>query len=49
LSAAINLVLNDPSKKEMMITAGTEYIKNFEDHNIAGKIMELYQKLTLNA
>jgi glycosyltransferase involved in cell wall biosynthesis len=49
LAAAINSLLNNPGKKQLMIEAGKEYLKKFSDHIIAGKLMELYQKLSLNA
>lgn len=49
LSEAIKLILRDPIKKGKMVTAGTQYAKQFTDELIAAKLMGLYQKLKRNA
>ena len=48
-ASAINLVLNDPVKKQKMIDAGFDYVKKFSDRLIAEQLMELYQRVKSHA
>ena len=45
MANAVNLILNDPIKKNKMIKAGKEYVKRFSDEIVAAKIMNVYHKL----
>ena len=45
MANAINLILNDPIKKNKMIKAGKEYVKRFSDEIVAAEIMDVYHKL----
>lgn len=49
LAVAINSLLKNSARKQAMVKAGKEYLERFSDHIIAGNLMTLYQKLTLNA
>ncbi len=46
LAKQIQILLNNKEKREKMILAGYEYIKNFTNQKIAEKLINLYQKIS---
>ncbi|NEU07686.1 glycosyltransferase family 4 protein [Flavihumibacter sp. R14] len=49
LAEAIHSVLANPDKRKRMIEAGAEHLKQFDDKQIAQKLINVYQTINLNA